>query len=114
MKKTWAAAQTPEARRKQSKAIKEWCDTHPEEVKNRAMKSAEKSRKAVNMLDLETGEVLRTFISQQEAALWLVEQGHAKNTNCKSSISAVCLKKPCDSGYGYRKKAYGYGWEFAN
>ena len=47
-----------------------------------------------------------------DAAKWLVEKGFAKNTNCKSSISAVCLKKKCTTGYGYRKKAYGFGWEF--
>ena len=64
------------------------------------------------MLDLETGEVLRTFESQNAAARWLVENGIAKNKNCVTSISAVCLKSPCSTGYGYRKKAYGYGWEF--
>ena len=52
-------------------------------------------------------------LNEHEAARWLVDQGIAKNTNCVRSISAVCLKKPCTTGYGYRKKAYGFGWEFS-
>lgn len=64
------------------------------------------------MLDLETGNVLREFSSVHEAARWLVKAGIAKNTNCASSISSVCLRKPCTTGYGYRKKAYGYDWRF--
>ncbi|KTD82405.1 hypothetical protein [Legionella waltersii] len=59
-------------------------------------------------------KVLKTFPSQHAAAKWLVENGKAKNSNCVSSISSVCLRKPCSTGYGYRKKAYGYGWCFAS
>ena len=66
------------------------------------------------MVDLESGNTLKTFPSQHTAAKWLVENGKAKNTNCVSSISAVCRKSPCTTGYGYRKKAYGYGWRFAS
>lgn len=113
MEKAHKAAQSEQARNKRSTALKKWCEEHPDIVRQRQRKSAEKSMKPVNMMSLETGEVLRSFESQQEAALWLVDQGKAKNTNCKSSISAVCLRRPCTTGYGYRKKAYGYGWEFA-
>ena len=56
------------------------------------------------MCDPETGEVIRTFTSQHEAAQWLVDNGLAKNTNCASSINGVCQRKPCTTGYGYRKK----------
>lgn len=68
---------------------------------------------AVAMIDLETGKIIREFSSIQEAARWLVDSGVAKNTNCASSISSVCLRKPCTTGYGFRKKAYGYDWRFS-
>ena len=116
-RKVQAAMHTAEAERKRSESLKAFYRNNPEEgkaiIKKRSEASVEVCRKCVNMLDLETGEVLKTFSSQHEAARWLVEQGKAKNTNCVSSISSVCLKKPCTTGYGYRKKAYGYGWEFA-
>ncbi len=109
---------SPAARQKRSESLKAWNKAHPEEAKVNAKKrsaaSAEKCRKPVNMCDLETGEVIRTFSSQHEAAQWLVDIGLAKNMNCVSSINSVCQKKPCTTGYGYRKKAYGYGWEYAD
>ena len=117
-KKLAEARSSPEAREKRKASLKAWYAAHPEEakenVKKRSAASVEKTKKRVNMLSLETGEILHTFESQAEAAQWLVDQGIAKNTNCKSSISSVCLKKPCTTGYGYRQKAYGYGWSFAD
>lgn len=108
--------QTEAAKEKRKKSLIKWNASHPEEAKNNAQKrsiaSVQKCQKAVNMIDLQTGAVLRSFESQHAAAEWLVSQGIAKNKNCVSSISAVCLKKPCTTGYGYRKKAYGFGWEF--
>ena len=105
------AAHSEEAKAKRSKSLKEWNRTHPEEVKQRGAKAGKASQKAINMLDLKTGEVLKSFNSQQEAAEWLVQQGLAKSTNCKSSISAVCLKKQVP-GHGCRKQTHGFGWEF--
>ncbi len=110
------AAHSPEAEKKKSNTLKAIYRDNPnaeEIVRKRVKASVKACQKGVNMLDLETGEVLMSFPSQHEAARWLVEKGLAKNTNCVSSISAVCLKKPCTTGYGYRKKAYGFGWEFA-
>ena len=108
---------TPEAREKRSKSLKAWAEENPEEAKANAKKrsaaSVAKCSKPVNMCDLETGEVIKTFTSQHEAAQWLVDNGLAKNTNCVSSINAVCQRKPCTTGYGYRKKAYGYDWQYA-
>lgn len=105
-----------EANKKRKNSLKEWNRTHPTESKINAKKrseaSVQKCRKAVNMIDLESGKIIKTFNSQHDAARWLVDHGIAKNTNCVSSISAVCLKKHCTTGYGYRKKAYGYGWSF--
>lgn len=114
--KALRAAHSPEAEKKRSESLKAFYRDNPkaaEIVKMRSELSVKACQKAVNMLDLETGEVIRSFSSQHEAARWLVDNGFAKNTNCVSSISAVCLKKPCTTGYGYRKKAYGFGWEFA-
>lgn len=105
------AAHSVEAKAKRRKSLNEWIRTHPEEVKRRGIKAGKANSKAVNMLDLRTGETLKTFNSQQEAAEWLVLQGLAKNTNCKSSISAICLKKQTP-GHGCRKQTHGYGWEF--
>ena len=110
------ARNTPEARKKKAASLKEWYSKHPEEaaqnIQKRLAASAEKTRKKVNMCDLETGAIIMTFESQTAAAQWLVDKGIAKNLNCKNSISAVCRKKPCT--YGVRKKAYGYGWNFAD
>ena len=105
------AAHSEEAKAKRSQSLKEWNRTHPEEVKQRGAKAGKASQKAVNMLDLKTGEIIKSFTSQQEAAEWLVQKGLAKNTNCKSSISAVCLKKQVP-GHGCRKQTHGFGWEF--
>lgn len=80
----------------------------------RAKAAAEKLRKSICMIDLQSGEVLKKFSSQHAAAKWLVDNGKAKNLNCVSSISSICLRKPCTTGYGYRKKAYGYDWRFAS
>lgn len=105
-----------EAKEKRKMSLKEWRDNNPEEAKanskKRAKAAAAKNNKAVSMIDLESGKVLREFLSIHEAARWLVEKGIAKNVNCASSISSVCLRKPCTTGYGFRKKAYGYDWRF--
>ncbi|NTV07180.1 MAG: hypothetical protein HGA81_01040 [Chlorobium limicola] len=106
------------ANEKRKVSLKEWSDTNPQKAKlfaqKRAQAAATKTSKAICMIDLESGKVLQRFSSQHAAAKWLVEEGKAKNMNCVSSISSVCLRKPCTTGYGYRKKAYGYDWRFAN
>lgn len=108
---------TPEARKKHSQSLKVWYENNPEKAKENSKKrsaaSVEVCRKPVHMTDLNTGEIIKTFSSQHEAAQWLVDNGYAKNTNCVSSINAVCQKKKCTTGYGYRKKAHGFGWEYA-
>jgi len=105
-----------EAREKRKASLKEWKDKHPQEAhanaQKRAKASAAKTSKEVCMMDLQSGNILKVFPSQHAAANWLVENGEAKNMNCVSSISSVCLRKPCTTGYGYRKKAYGYDWRF--
>lgn len=105
-----------EAKEKCKASLRHWAERNPEQAKANAQKRAESAAaqlsKEVCMIDLQTGEVLMVFQSQHEAAKWLVENGKAKNTNCVSSISSVCLRKPCTTGYGYRKKAYGYDWRF--
>ena len=57
--------------------------------------------KKVNMIDRETGEVLKVFSSISEAIL-AVTGSHAGH----SHIADVCK--------GRRKTAYGYKWEYAN
>lgn len=101
---------------KRKASLKEWKVTHPQKAKEYAQKRAKaaaaKTSKAVAMIDLQSGNILQTFPSQHAAAAWLVNKSKAKNMNCVSSISSVCLRKPCTTGYGYRKKAYGYDWRF--
>lgn len=105
-----------QAKEKRKASLKDWRDKNPDQAKANAQKRAKaaatKLSKEVCMVDLQSGEVLETFPSQHAAAKWLVENGKAKNMNCVSSISSVCLRKPCTTGYGYRKKAYGYDWRF--
>ena len=109
---------TSKANEKRKASLKSWSEKNPEKAtanaRKRAKASAQKLSKPVCMIDLQSGEVLETFSSQHAAAKWLVENGKAKNMNCVSSISSVCLRKPSTTGYGYRKKAYGYDWRFAS
>lgn len=104
------------ANEKRKSSLNKWRNKNPEQaqvnIKKRARAAASKNSKAVSMIDFESGKVIRDFLSIHEAARWLVDSGIAKNTNCVSSISSVCLRKPCTTGYGYRKKAYGYDWRF--
>ena len=104
------------ANEKRKASLKEWHDNNPEKAQIYAQKkakaAAEKRSKAVCMIELQSGHVLQEFPSQHAAARWLVENGKAKSIKCVSSISAVCLRKPCTTGYGYRKKAFGYDWRF--
>jgi len=98
-------------------SLNEWSKKNPLEAKSNAQKRAKaaaaKNSKAVSMIELESENILRNFPSAHAAARWLVQEGKAKNTNCVSSINAVCLRRPCSTGYGYRKMAYGYDWRFA-
>ncbi|MHB8108722.1 MAG: hypothetical protein ACYDHW_01675 [Syntrophorhabdaceae bacterium] len=109
---------TQKANKKRKASLKEWNNQNPQKARENAQKRAKaaaaKTSKEICMIDLRSGNILKVFPSQHEAAKWLVENGKARNTNCVASISAVCLRKPCTTGYGYRKKAYGYGWQFTS
>lgn len=111
------AARTSEsANKKRQASIKRWNQENPEQAKKNASKraraAAAKMSKPVCMIDLESGAILQDFPSLHAAADWLVASKKAKNKNCVSSIGAVCSRKPCTTGYGHRKKAYGYDWRF--
>jgi hypothetical protein len=110
------ACSSEKANEKRKASLKEWREQNPvqamENAQKRAAAATAKLSKEVCMLNLQSGQVLKTFSSQHAAAKWLVENNKAKNLNCVSSISSVCLRKPCSTGYGYRKKAYGYDWRF--
>jgi hypothetical protein len=105
-----------QAKEKRKASLKEWREKNPELAKENVIKRAKaasgKLSKEVCMIDLQSGEIVKIFTSLRAAAGWLVENGKAKNLNSVSSISSVCLRKPCTTGYGYRKKAYGYDWRF--
>ena len=117
-KKLITSRTSKEANEKRKVSLKNFNKKHPQKAKANAQKRAKaaaaKTSKEVCMIDLQSGKILIVFPSQHEAARWLVEKSKAKNTNCVSSISAVCKRKPCTTGYGYRKQAYGYDWRFAS
>jgi hypothetical protein len=117
-KKLISSRTSKEANEKRKASLKKFNKKHPQKAKANAQKRAKaaaaKTSKAVFMIDLESGEVLKRFPSLHAAARWLVEEGKAKNMNCVTSISAACLRRACTTGYGYRKKAYGYGWRFTS
>lgn len=110
------ARQTPEAKAKRKASLKKWRDEHPDKAQAKMSRMIaagnEKRKKSVCRIDLVTGEVLETYASQHDAARWLVSVGLAKNLNCVSSVSEVCRHAACTTGYGYRQKAYGFGWRF--
>jgi len=112
------AVASQEANDKRKASLAAWSEANPEQAHANALKrataAAAKRSKEILMLDLTTGAVLEKFPSQHAGARWLVENGKAKNVNCVASINAVCLGKRCTTGYGFRKKAYGYGWRFAS
>lgn len=66
----------------------------------------EANEKPVNMLDLETGEVVKTFRSLTEAAEYLGSIGKGKNYGSRVSGICICLK-------GRVKQSFGFGWEYA-
>ena len=113
-----ASRTSKEAKEKRKASLRKFNKKNPHKAKANAQKRAKaaaaKTSKEVCMIDLESGKVLKVFPSQHAAARWLVENGKAKNTNCVSSISAVCKRTPCTTGYGNRKKAYGYDWRFTS
>ena len=110
-----ASRNNPESKQKRKDSLKKWSEENPEQAKANAQKRAKaagaKLSKAVCMIDLITGKVLKEFYSQHEAALWLVAEGKAKNKNCVTSISSVCQRKEIKD-HGVRKSAHGYGWRF--
>ena len=111
-----SARQTPEAKAKRKASLKKWRDEHPDKAQERMARMIaagnKKRKKSVCRIDLVTGEVLETYASQHDAARWLVNVGLAKNLNCVTSVSEVCRHARCTTGYGFRQKAYGFGWRF--
>ena len=61
-------------------------------------RSIEKRRKAVLMIDPDTGDVIRRFDS--------IRMAHQETVISESNISSVCK--------GYRNKAGGYRWKYEN
>lgn len=105
-----------EANRKRGDSIKKFNLENPEAAKENTRKRLEAAmavtNRPISMMDLDTGEVLREFESQHDAARWLVEQGIAKNTKCVATVGAVCLYYQNPDGRKRRLKAYGYKWVF--
>ncbi len=115
-KKLIESRTSDEANRKRGNSIIKFNLENPEKAKANSMKRLKAAKavtnRPVNMVDIDTGNVIREFESQHEAARWLVENGIAKNSNCVSSIGGVCLYYQNPNDLRPRKQAYGYKWIF--
>ena len=104
------------ANRKRGNSIKKFNLENPEIAKANTRKRLEAAMsitsRPICMIDIDTDEVVREFKSQHDAARWLVEQGIAKNTNCVTTLGAVCLYYQNPSRKRRKFKAYGYKWLF--
>lgn len=111
-----AALNSPESRQHRGDSQKEWIKNNPEKAAERKAKArktfAEKYSKPVEMVNLKTREVIRTFKSIKEAANWLKVNNYTSSVNPSSQIAAVCMKKQIP-GHGTKKSAYGFGWEYS-
>lgn len=105
-----------DANRKRGNSIKKFNQENPEIAQANTRKRLEAAMAVTNrpicMVDPDTGEVLREFESQHDAARWLVDQGIAKNTKCVATVGAVCLYYQNPDRRRRRLKAYGYKWVF--
>ena len=110
-----AALATPESRKKRGNSQKEWIKNHPEESKKRSINAhnalKEKMAKPVEMVDITTKNVIRSFPSVKDAGDWLIENGYTKGKNPSSTISAVCRGKHIE-GHGIKKSYLGFGWKY--
>lgn len=115
MNKRIQSCHSIEAQTKRKNSLKKWREENPQKAKEYAKKRAKaaskKTSKPIRMINIDTGETVKIFQSQHEAARWLVENNYSKTINCINSISMVCRKKKIE-GHGVRKQAYGFGWEF--
>ena len=78
----------------------------PEFVEKKIAGIKESVVKPVNMLDLVTGKITKTFRSLTEAAEYLESIGKGKSYRSRVSGISNCLK-------GKVKQAFGFGWEYA-
>lgn len=62
----------------------------------------------VNMIDMESGEVIMSFVSVNSAVKYLMKIGATTNRSAFSRIDSVCRSE--HKG----RHAYGYGWEYKN
>lgn len=112
-----ASRQSDEAKAKRRASLRAWAEAHPEEAvanaRRRALASAAKNSRPIEMLDQQTGQVLMRFANQREAAKWLWNQRKTSCKNPAASIGCVCNKKEIP-GHGVRKQAFGYGWRYAD
>ncbi len=104
------------ANRKRGNSIKKFNLENPEVAKANTKKRLEAAMAVTNrpicMVDIDTDKVVREFVSQHDAARWLVEQRIAKNTKCVATLGAVCLYYQNPNRRRRRLKAYGYKWVF--
>ena len=119
--KTWKehiklALSNPEVRAKMKNSQKEWIRNNPEAAAERLSKArrsiSNKRSKSVNMIDLKTGAIVKSFNSIKEAAAWLIDSKITASVNPSSQIAATCKKKQIP-GHGTKKTAYGYRWEYS-
>lgn len=106
-----ASLSNPETKAKQSASRKEWIKNNPDKMAEFAAKSALSRSKPVNMIDIKTGEVIKSFKSCKEAGQWLIDNGYTNSVNPSSGICNACIKKQIP-GHGTKRTAYGFKWEY--
>lgn len=62
----------------------------------------------VNMLDMKTGDVIKSFVSVNSAVEYLIVIGATSNRSAFNRIDSVCRAE------SRGRHAYGYGWEYIN
>ena len=106
-----ASLSNPETKAKQSASRKEWLKNNPDKMAEFTAKSALSRSKPVNMIDIKTGEVIKSFKSCREAGQWLIDNGYTNSVNPSSGIGDACNKKQMP-GHGIKRTAYGFKWEY--
>lgn len=90
--------------------VRNACKEYGVQIKDSSTVAKEKFGKKINMLDINTFEILRTFNSIKEAAIFLRDNNISHESNPRLRGTA---QKIGDTAKGRLSHAYGYKWSFA-
>ena len=101
----------PEVNKRRGESLRKWNKEHPDQKKVIGKKIGASKLIPIEMLDINTNEVIKEFSGIREAGEWLVENGKTKSVNPASHVCSACKGKRTD-GHGQRQSAYGYKWRY--